>query len=92
MWLTSSAVAVTFAAVSPGNSDRFVAKSVIRVRVSGLNGAGAVTGKGSASSAVDSTAIARVEFVFVSNTGGLASLARAGASNAMQQKKKTKMK
>jgi hypothetical protein len=51
-----------------------------------------MTGNGSASKVVDSIAMPRVEFVFVSNTGGLASRAFAGASNAMQQNKKTKMK
>ena len=35
---------------------------------------------------MDSTAIARVEFAFVSKTGALASLARVGASSAIQQK------
>jgi hypothetical protein len=41
---------------------------------------------------VDSTAIARVEFAFVSNTGAPASRAFGGASSAMQQNTKTKMK
>jgi hypothetical protein len=81
-----------FAAVSPGSNVKFVAKSITRVRSSWPNSIGAVVGNGSAVNVVDSTAIARVEFVFVSRTGVLASRALVGASSARPKKMKTRMK
>jgi len=50
---------------------------------------GAITGNGSASKVLDSTAIARVEFVLLSKTGVFASRARTGANKTTQKKVKT---
>src|SRR5262245_39509416 len=88
MWLPSSAVAEILAAVSPGSSVRLVAKSITRVRLSWLNGTGAVVGNGSTIKLVDSTATARVELDFVSNTGAVARRARVGNSTSRQKNRK----
>jgi hypothetical protein len=62
------------------------------VRLSGLKGTAAVGKNGSASRLVDSTASARVEFGFVSNTGAVASRAFVGASSTTQMKLKIRTK
>src|SRR5690349_17590146 len=78
--------------VSPGSSVRFVAKSITRVRSSWLKATGVVGLNGSASRLIDSNASARVELVFVSNTGAVASRAFLGANNAMQNRESMKIK
>jgi hypothetical protein len=52
-------------------SSRFLAKTAIRVRVSGPNPTEAVSGNGSGFSVTDSSAMARVEFASLSKTGDL---------------------
>lgn len=62
------------------------------MRLSALSGIGAVTGNGSATRLVDSTAIARVELVRVSKTGAVASWAAFGPSSAMQKNARIRTK
>jgi hypothetical protein len=88
MWFPSSAAAVTFAAVSPGSSDRLFAKNITRVRSSTPNGMFAVGANGSAMCVTDSKASARVELGFVSRTGALAICPLEGTSSAMQRSAK----
>lgn len=86
MWFASSAEADTSASVSPAASERLLAKSTTRVRLSEFTGSDDVGANGSVTRVTESTAIARVEFVWVSSVGPVASCARAGRSSAARQK------
>src|SRR5439155_7613237 len=70
--MLSSASAVTKAAVSPAASVKFVANNITRVCLSTPKEIAACGGNGSAIFDTDSSAIPRVEFARVNNTGALA--------------------
>jgi hypothetical protein len=62
-----------------------LAKSITRVRASGPKGIDATGANGSVTRLTDSTASARVELVFVSRIGAVATRARVGKSSVRQQ-------